>query len=109
MIDYTNNKRMATEVLEILDHLQEYQVEKIPKSLIEKLNQIKDPSIDINIDDSKKIFEQNVCEETKIMIYLIFRDYIASEKEKNIINQALKQMNNSFDENLSLKNLFNKN
>ena len=101
MVNNENYGRMAAEVLELLKYFPKKQVNKIPKSLIEQFKQGRDTSIEVIIDDSKKLFEQNVCDETQIMMYLIYRDFWATPKDKEKLNEILNIIDKDYKEKYS--------
>lgn len=109
MINEKNYERMATEVLEIINLYPQKVKEKISKRLIEELEKHKLPNLDVKLDKNKKIYEQDICDESLVFIYMIYRDYIASPEEKANFDNIL----NKFDEEIKMKynpdNLFKRN
>ena len=103
-----NYSTMCAEVLEILKYCPESDVNKIPKKLIESLELNKELNSRVIINPDKGIFEQNVSNETIIMIFIIFRNYWATEKEKNEIDELLKDNEIKYKELYSVDNLFKK-
>lgn len=108
MISEKNYNRMATEVLELLKSFPEEKVQKIPKSLLQLLESNKDSSHIPHIDSNKKLLEQDVCNETIILMYLIYRDFWASPEEKNKVNTILKSVEKNYNEKFSAENMFKK-
>lgn len=104
-----NIGRVSAEVLELLKNFPESVVSRIPKTFLDQLEKHKDKSLNVIIDDSKKLFEQDVCEDTQIMMYLIYRDYWATPDEREKINARIKQIKKDFNEEYSADNLFNNN
>lgn len=94
MISESNYKRMATEVLEILSLYPEDTKEKIPHKLMEELEKNRIPGLQVHLDKSKKLYEQEICDETLVMVYMIYRNYIAKPDEKAYFDDIL----NKFDE-----------
>lgn len=94
MISESNYKRMATEVLEIINVYPENIKEKIPAKLISEFEKNRLPNLQVNLDKNKKLHEQDICEETLVMIYMIYRNYIATPQEKASFDKIL----NKFDE-----------
>ena len=108
MIDEKNYKRMATEVLEILNLYPENIKEKIPAEIINELRKNKLVDLDVNLDKDKKLYEQDICDETLVMIYTLYRDYIASPQEKEKFNNILDEFDEETKKKYSPDNLFKK-
>ena len=100
---------VSAEVLAILKNFPEELVNRIPKTFLDSLEKSKDPSYNVIIDDSKKLFEQNVSDEAQIMMYLIYRDYWATPEDKDKINAKIKKIKEDFDEDYSAEKLFSQN
>ena len=82
-----DNKYAAaySEVLEILKHIPIEDYNKIPKNEIELFEAYADNDYTFNYDTSKTLEEQNVSDITKGIIILLFRDYWATEIQRNKI------------------------
>jgi len=74
-----------SEVLEILEHIPIEDYNKIPKNEIELFEAYADYNYTFNYDTSKTLEEQNVSDITKGIIILLFRDYWATEIQRNKI------------------------
>ena len=74
-----------SEVLEILKHIPIEDYNKIPKTKIELFETNADNEYTFNYDPSKTLEEQNVSNITKGIIILLFRDYWATEMQRNKI------------------------
>lgn len=74
-----------SEVLEILKHIPLEDYNKIPKTKIEFFKTNADNEYTFNYDPSKTLEEQNVSNITKGIIILLFRDYWATEIQRNKI------------------------
>ena len=74
-----------SEVLEILKHIPIEDYNKIPKNEIELIEAYADNNYTFNYDTSKTLKEQNVSDITKAIIILLFRDYWATEIQRNKI------------------------
>ena len=91
-------EKMASEILEILKYMPEEKKNMIPKSLISRLESMSSPKIVCNIDPMKSLEEQQICNETKMMMVLIYRDYWANPEEKQKLNKIIEEnSNSSFD------------
>lgn len=75
-----------SEIYDIINHFELDMYNKIPKKFITMLENHKDNNHIVNIDYSKKINDQNILRETKIILSLIYRDFICSPKEKQELN-----------------------
>lgn len=74
-----------SEVLEILKHIPIEDYNKIPRNEIELFETYADKDFTFNYDSSKTLEEQNVSNITKGIIILLFRDYWATEIQRNKI------------------------
>ena len=79
-INYTN---VFKETLEVLKHFDSEFLSKIPNEFLNAMKEFASKStITVNIDTSKNLIEQDISEECKEMIALIFYSYIATKEEK---------------------------
>ena len=74
-----------SEVLEILKHIPTEDYNKIPKSKIELFETNANSDYKFNYDSSKTLEEQDVSNVTKGIIILLFREYWATELQRNKI------------------------
>lgn len=74
-----------SEVLEILKHIPTEDYNKIPKSKIEFFETNADSEYIFSYDSNKTLEEQDVSNITKGIIILLFRDYWATELQRNKI------------------------
>ena len=74
-----------SEILEILKHIPIEDYNKIPKSEIELFKAYADDNYTFTYDTTKTLAEQNVSDITKGLIILLFRDYWATEIQRNKI------------------------
>ncbi len=74
-----------SEVLEILKYIPIEDFNKIPKNKIELFEANANNEYSFNYDPSKTLDKQNVSNITKGIIILLFRDYWATEFQKNKI------------------------
>lgn len=83
-----NDNRYAiayTEVLEILKYIPIEEYNKIPKTKIEMFEAYANSNYKFNYDPNKPLEEQNVSDIAKGVIILLFRDYWATEAQRNKI------------------------
>lgn len=74
-----------SEVLEILNYISKEDYNKIPKSMIELFNKNNNKNYKFKYNSSKTLDEQNVSKKAKIIIAILFRDYWATEKQREKI------------------------
>ena len=106
------NNKAFSETINIIEHMDEKLKLRIPNKFIEMLNNNKDDNYIVNIDYSKSINEQKLLRETRIILSLIYRDYICSiEERKQIIendNIELKRIEEELKEKYNIDNIFKK-
>lgn len=74
-----------SEVLEILKYMSKENYNKIPKSMIEVFNKNNNKNYKFKYDINKTLDEQNVSKKAKTIIAILFRDYWATEKQREKI------------------------
>ena len=101
-----------TEVLEIIKYFPKEEYNKIPKDKIEFYKNNMDMNYDFHIDPSIELEKQNISRETNAILVTIFRDYFATEKQKEILKKLLYQNQQKLEQEKSKKynsiDLFNK-
>ena len=107
-----DNKRVYNEIYDIISHMESRLTNKIPKDFIKLIEQNRDENIKVNIDYSKSINEQELQRETRVVLSLIYRDYLCSEEERNALIEKDKKELESIEAELREKynpdNLFKK-
>ena len=73
------------EVVEILKYVPEESVNKIPTELLETFRENMDKDYRFIVDVEKSFEEQNILDETKAILANIFRDYWATEQQRERI------------------------
>lgn len=106
-------KDICKEVFTILAYFDEELIEKIPPKIMGELMKIAaDSEIDYYIDVNKNLEEQNISEESKNLISLIYYSYIADENEKteliDIWNKNEKKYQEEINEKYNYDSLFKK-
>lgn len=81
-LDY---KRAFKEVLTILKYVPKEDFDKIPEDIIKTLEMNEDNSFNYKIDFSKDFEEQDVSDVAKAILANFYRDYWATEEERNQI------------------------
>lgn len=74
-----------SEILEILKYLTPEDYEKIPKEKIEVFETNANRDYTFNYDPDKTLQEQNVSKTARIIIGILFRDYWATEEQRDKI------------------------
>jgi hypothetical protein len=73
------------QVLEILNFIKLEDYKKVPKELIETLEEYKDDEVDFRYNPEKDYSEQDVSSETKLILAIFFKRYWATETQKEKI------------------------
>lgn len=92
-----------TEVYEILSYLKEDDYNKIPKEVLNTLKDNMDNMYEFFVDTSISFYEQDILEETKAILFNLYRDYLADtniktkileyQKEEQHVLEKIKQQN----------------
>lgn len=86
--DNRNNINQAfSEVYDIVNHIEKDLYNKIPKNFIAMLEKNKDEKYVPQIDYSKSINEQKLLKDTRVILSLIYRDYICTNEEREEIDE----------------------
>lgn len=96
-------KQSFCEVYDIINHMDKQMKSKISDKFINFIEKNRDLNYRVDIDYSKSITNQNLLHETKVLLSLIYRDYICDEEKKA---QLIKQDNECLmqrEENLKKK------
>lgn len=84
----TKEQAMAyTEVIEILKYMPKEDTNKIPREIVKYYTDNMDTSYNFKIDTKKTFKEQELLKKTKIVLAILFRDYWATEKQRERIKQ----------------------
>lgn len=100
-----NYAKAYKEVLKILEHVKTEDVAKIPKEMIEMFKKNQDNYYEFKINMNKPFDEQKLMKETKAILANIFRDYWATEYQKEKILQ--KEKYDTKKEEIELRNKCN--
>lgn len=107
-IEYAN---AYTEVLEILKSIPQEELDKIPKSKIEFFERLHNEKYVFHYNVNKTLEEQKVSEKTKIIIAILFRDYWATDvqREKILLKEKYDThiMEKKINEKYNQENIFN--
>lgn len=95
---------VAKETVMVLKYFEENFTSKIPSKFILLLNRLaQESNIDVYIDKGKKLNEQNISEECKDLISLMYYSYIADETEKEKIGKIWRQNEELYQNKLKEK------
>lgn len=75
----TKYRKVLVELDEIIKRFNPITGNKIPQGFIKYLYKNKDPYYIFHYDENKKLTEQNVMQETKILFAIIYRRYFCDE------------------------------
>jgi len=79
-----------TEVLEIIKYFPEQEYKKIPKEKIECYKKNMDKDYKFTINPEVDLAEQNVSKEASAIIITLFRDYFATEEQKEQLKELIR-------------------
>lgn len=94
------------EINEILKHVPKEYVEKIPSQLLKIIEENMDKNYEYKVEHIKDFENQEMLNETRALLAVIYRDYFASEEEKEKIKNEEREFlekerkNNSFENTL---------
>ena len=75
-------QKASVELLVIIKHMTKELRSKIPDEIIKGLESAKDRNYQYNYDESLPLYEQNILNETKSLLSIIYSRYLCSEEEK---------------------------
>lgn len=100
-----------TEVIEIINHFSEDEYKKIPKEKIDFFEENKDKDYNFKIDPNVDLAEQNISQNANAILVSLFRDYFATDKQKEILKNLLQQNQEKIEiekhEKYNPNNIFN--
>ena len=106
----TQLKESISETLDILQHMDNVYIEKIPKEFTNFLYQNKSTDYIPNLDHTKKINEMNLKEQTKDLLAIIYMMYWCSEEERaeyiELLQKNEKKYQNEINEKYNPDKLF---
>lgn len=92
------------ETLTVLAYLNNNLIEKIPSKVLKGISELAaDSKIDFYIDKEKNLESQNISEESKDLISLIYYNYATNENEKEELFKLWNQNENQYQEELKEK------
>ena len=96
-------EQACSEMDYILQHMRQSDLNKIPIEVIKFFKENKDIFYKVEIDGTKKLYEQELKNETKAFIKILNAKYFGGEKEKQELNNII----NSKEETHELQNIKN--
>ena len=84
-------KKAYTEVIEIIKYFPKEEYDKIP---LEKINYYKenmDKNYNFQINPNIELEKQNISKEANAILVTLFYDYFATDRQKEVLNNLLKQ------------------
>ena len=87
----TRYAKAYTEVLEIIKYFPQNEYSKIPNTIIEYYKNNMDKNYSFSINPQINLEEQNISKEALSIIILLFRDYFATDKQKETLENLLNQ------------------
>lgn len=104
-VDTNEYKVSITEVLYILKYLPNSLTSNIPTNFLNFLNNNSIPDYNPDFDLSKGLDNVKLKNKTKILLAIIYREYICSEQERSDYNKILTQNENEYQ--IKLKEKYN--
>ncbi len=105
-------QKAFTEVYEILNYLDDESYNKIPKNIIKAIEENRDMEYEYFIDESILFIEQEMLDETKAILFNLYKDYLTTiERKKKIIeyqNEEIKILEEEKRKKYNFTKLFNK-
>ena len=77
-----NYAKACSEVLAIIPYIEKGDKEKISTSFINTLEKLKDKNYTFNFEPHKNLKNQQILRETKIILALIYRDFLCTKEER---------------------------
>ena len=102
----SNIYKSFSEVIDIIEHSEIEIQQKIPDKLKQLLKENRDTNYILDIDYSKDINEQELLQETREILAMIYRDYLCSDEEKNEIVKKNKMAINELQEQYDISKIF---
>jgi uncharacterized membrane protein YheB (UPF0754 family) len=103
--DYSN---LAAEMNILFRYIDDDLVEKIPQKIIEFFQDIASPTFHSKIDPRFPLEEQSLLPSTECMLTLLYRQYWASDEEREELDKILIENAQEQETNSSLNNIFDK-
>jgi len=90
-MEFSNS--VYTEIWAIIERLDEKEYKKIPENIKKAIKENRDLDYNFKLNEDGLLEEQELQEETRALLYILYRDYIATEEEKhNMIQKEIKEI-----------------
>lgn len=89
------------EVYKILENTDEETKNKIPEKFIKFVKENMDTNYKFELEKGKELVKQNLKDETKEIIALIYKDYICEEGRKNLVKKDIEDVIGNYDINFN--------
>lgn len=104
------NKQALSEVYDIIYHMEKELYNKIPRQFLYFIKENKDNNYVVTIDYSKSINEQELLQQTRIILSLLYRDYLCPEEERLALiekdKKELEEIENEIKDAYNPDNMF---
>ena len=87
----TKYSEAAVEVLDILNHMEKEDYNKVPKKFINMLEESASKDYVCELDYSKRLIEMDLSEETKALLGVMFRNYWCPEERRQAYENKLSE------------------
>ncbi len=84
-------KKAYVEICEIINYLDYEAYKNIPAKLIERMEEEKDKEYTFELEPGVELEKQNLLPETRAILLVIFKNYLATEEQKIKLNGMLKE------------------
>ena len=96
-------RKGISETLDILNHMEKEETDKIPNKFIKYLEENKLEDYTPEFDHSLELSQMNLSEETKDILAVIYMNYWCDDEEKKDYAEILKENENKYQEELKVK------
>ena len=95
-----NDRQSFSDISIIIKMMSPYMQSRISNKFIQFIEENKDPSYHSSIDVTQPLENQNLSHNTKVLLALIYRDFLCSKTErKNFILKQIKNQNKIAEDN----------
>lgn len=102
----TKDANAFTEVDIIIKNLTEELRTKIPNGFIKMIEDNKNENYFFEFDENMPINEQQILEETKTILTIIYKDFLCSQKEKEELNKKMMENEMIYQDKYSVEKIF---
>lgn len=96
---YQNESKAYKEIYEILNILDKQTLEKIPSQIRKKIENEKDNNYNFQISSMNELENIELLDSTKVMLTILYKDYLASESEQEQIEKKLDSIQETVEKN----------